>query len=150
MRVETKKTINAKPEQVWAVLTDLDKWSEWNPHIFQAQGIPAVGEKLRLNMWQGAPEASAAKNKTQKFSPTVVASVENQEFAWVGRLLGIPGLFTGRHSYELTEVAGGTELTHSEDFSGLLVRPFTKMLAHLPDTFAQVNDALAERVEARI
>ena len=147
MRVEATKTIDAKPEEVWAVLTDLESWSEWNPHIFQAKGNPAVGEKLDLTMWQGEPDSSALKNKTQRFKPTVVTSVENSQLAWEGRLAGVPGLFTGRHSFELSEVPGGTKLIHSEDLSGILVRPFAKMLAHLPQTFAAVNDKLAERVE---
>lgn len=148
MRVVTTKTIEAPPSTVWRVLTDLDRWSEWNPHIFQAAGQPVVGEKLDLTMWQGAPAASAAKNKTQRFRPTVVASDMNSQLVWKGRLGGVPGLFTGRHSFELTEVAEGTQLVHSEEFSGVLVRPLTKMLAHLPDTFAAVNDKLAERAEA--
>ncbi len=150
MRVETTLTIKAKPQAVWEVLTDLERWSEWNPHIFDASGKPAVGEKLDLTMWQGEPAASAAKNKTQRFKPTVITSIQNSQLAWQGRLAGIPGLFTGLHSFELVEVGGGTQLIHSEQFSGILVRPFAKMLAHLPHTFSLVNEKLAARVEAKI
>lgn len=150
MRVETNKMIDATPAQAWAVLADLDNWSEWNPHIFEAKGKPIAGEKLELTMWQGEPKASAAKNKTQRFKPTVISSVENSELVWEGRLAGVPGLFTGRHHFDLTEVDGKTQLTHSEDFSGILVRPFSKMLAHLPQTFASVNDEFAKRVESRL
>lgn len=148
MNIETSRTINASPAEVWRVLADLEKWGEWNPHIFNAGGKVKAGERLDLTMWQGEPAASAAKKKTQRFKPKVISADENKELIWEGRLGGIPGLFTGRHCFELRETAEGTVLTQSEEFSGVLVRPFQKMLAHLPQTFALVNDKLAERVEA--
>ena len=37
-----------------------------------------------------------------------------------GRLLGLPGLFTGQHHFELHERNCGTTFEQSEDFSGLL------------------------------
>jgi hypothetical protein len=39
-------TINAKPEKIWEVLTNLPRYAEWNPVIFPASGIigPVRGE----------------------------------------------------------------------------------------------------------
>ena len=41
--------------------------------------------------------------------------------SWEGRLLGLPGLFTGQHHFKLHERKSGTIFEQSEDFSGLLV-----------------------------
>lgn len=139
MQITTNERIAASPEQVWDVLIDLDRWNEWNPHVVEAAGTAAIGNALKLTMVD-------PKGRKTSFKPTVVAVDQHRELRWIGKLAGIPGLFTGEHSFELVAVDGGTLLTHSETFSGLLVAPLKKMLAHLPDTFASVNRALADRV----
>ncbi|NJO02165.1 MAG: polyketide cyclase/dehydrase, partial [Bacteroidia bacterium] len=58
--------IQASPQQVWAVLTDVNQWIKWNPKITQAQiqetpqsGIPFVwiinGTKIRSQLHTVAP-----------------------------------------------------------------------------------------------
>lgn len=139
MQITTTEKIAASPEQIWAVLVDLARWNEWNPHIIEAAGTPAVGAALKLTMVD-------PKGRKTSFKPKVVAVDDQRELRWIGKLAGIPGLFTGEHRFQLEAIDGGTLLTHSETFSGLLVAPLRKMLAHLPETFASVNRALADRV----
>ncbi|MCO4746736.1 MAG: SRPBCC domain-containing protein [Proteobacteria bacterium] len=38
--------IAAPPEVVWAVLTDVDAYSEWNPWLVEAEGEMAVGGRV--------------------------------------------------------------------------------------------------------
>ena len=40
--------IQSTPERVWEVLTDLDKYPEWNPLLCRAEGKLTVGEKVNL------------------------------------------------------------------------------------------------------
>jgi len=70
-------------------------------------------------------------------------------FEWLGRLV-LPGLFDGRHRFELVPDGDGTRLVHTERFTGLLVPLLKKSL----DTktiagFRAMNTALKARAEAR-
>jgi uncharacterized protein YndB with AHSA1/START domain len=41
--------IDAPPEAVWAILTDLGRYPEWNPLFREASGQVAVGNRITLN-----------------------------------------------------------------------------------------------------
>jgi hypothetical protein len=88
--------------------------------------------------------------KAMTLKPTVTASDPSRKFEWLGRL-GVPGVFDGRHTFELEETESGSHLVHSEQFNGVLVRLMRKSL----DTatlqgFHDMNDALKVRAEARV
>ncbi len=89
--LHTEIDIDARPELVWKVLTDLDRYAEWNPFITSAVGKPEVGEKL-INTLQ------SPGGKTMTFRPTVTVVEPAKTFEWLGRL-GLPGTI----SVELTE-----------------------------------------------
>jgi hypothetical protein len=84
------------------------------------------------------------------FRPRVTEAEEGRVFEWLGRL-PVPGLFDGRHRFELEPVDGGrTLLRHSERFRGVLVRFMRKSLdTQILAGFRAMNDALAERVESQ-
>ena len=42
--------IDASPERVWDVLTDVPAMPAWNPFVVQAEGTFAVGERLSLRL----------------------------------------------------------------------------------------------------
>ena len=139
--LHTEIDIEAPPTEVWAILTDVDAYADWNPFVVSSSGTLAVGERLSNRM---QPPGGKAMN----FSPTVTVVEPARTFEWLGHL-GVAGLFDGRHRFELTETATGTHLTHSEYFNGILVRFLRKSL----DTqtlagFEAMNDALKTRAEA--
>ena len=139
-RLETSIDIGATPAQVWGVLTDLHAYREWNPFIVSANGTVAVGEELenRLEPPGGRP---------MTFRPTVTAVDPDRTFEWLGRL-GLPGLFDGRHRFDLVPTSGGTRLLHTEDFNGVLVRLMRKSLdGPTLAGFNAMNRALKHRVE---
>ncbi len=84
-----------------------------------------------------------------KFNPTVVAFVPNREFAWLGSLGGIRGLFDGRHEFKLLpNDTGGTRFEHGEAFSGLLSFMFgSKQLENTKRGFEAMNAQLKLRAE---
>ncbi|MCP3909823.1 MAG: SRPBCC domain-containing protein, partial [Actinomycetia bacterium] len=47
-QLKTEITIGAPIEEVWAVLTDLDSFPEWNPFMTAAAGVVAEGERLEV------------------------------------------------------------------------------------------------------
>jgi hypothetical protein len=58
----------------------------------------------------------------------------------------------GRHRFDLTPTAnGGTRLTHSEEISGVLVRPLRKSLdTQTLQGFKAMNNALKAKVETTV
>jgi hypothetical protein len=80
------------------------------------------------------------------FRPRVTAASPGSAFEWLGNL-GVPGIFDGRHRFELTATPTGTHVVQRETFGGVLVRPMRRSL----DTgtragFEAMNAALRRRV----
>ena len=137
--LRTEIEIAAPPEVVWRELTDLPAYASWNPFITTATGTLATGGRLTLRM-------QPSDGKAITFRPTVTALEPAQLLEWLGHL-GVPGVFDGRHRFELHATPAGTRLVQSESFRGLLVRPMRRAL----DTgtlagFAAMNEALARRI----
>jgi len=47
-KIRTEIEIEASPEKVWGILTDLDRYPDWNPFIKRASGDVREGEKLEI------------------------------------------------------------------------------------------------------
>ena len=141
-QLHTEIEIDASPETVWSVLTDLAAYPEWNPFITSAKGEVAEGARLvnRLEPPGG---------KAMTFKPTVTEVDEQRVFEWLGRF-AVPGAFDGRHRFELVPNGHGTRLIHSEHFSGVLVPLLRKSLdTHTAAGFEAMNHALRDRAEAQ-
>jgi hypothetical protein len=141
-RIETRVLINARPEQVWSTLTDFEAYPDWNPFIVKLKGKPVVGTTLGVHLKLG--------NKTpQVFKPKVLVAQRGGEFRWRGKLF-VRGLFDGEHYFKLRPLKDGqTELTHGEQFSGLLAGLIMRMIhAETVQGFGLMNRALRARVEA--
>ena len=48
--VEHRVEISASPETVWALLTDLESYPEWNPYSRRVEGTLEVGEVVRVEV----------------------------------------------------------------------------------------------------
>ncbi|TNE78648.1 MAG: SRPBCC domain-containing protein [Bacteroidetes bacterium] len=129
------------PEQVWEVLTQLEKYGEWNPFIIRSSGKIRVGEMLQNTMMNGAKEIT--------FKPRVLQVEENRHFEWLGHLW-FKGVFDGRHYFKLEASEKGTRLTHGENFSGLLSGLILKQIGEqTKQNFIQMNEALEKELERR-
>ncbi|SOC49448.1 hypothetical protein SAMN05660748_2170 [Blastococcus aggregatus] len=138
-RITAAVEIEAPPDAVWAELADLAAYADWNPFIRSASGTLAPGERLSLRLQPPGGRALPIR-------PTVTEVVHGRVLEWLGHL-GVPGLFDGRHRFELTATPQGTRLVQSESFSGLLVRPLRGFLdGGTLAGFRAMNDALRRRV----
>ena len=134
--------IDASPEAVWAVLADTASYPDWNPFIRTLDGELHEGAKLEVRI---APPGGRAMT----FRPVVLTAERGRELRWLGRFL-VPGLLDGQHSFRLERLANGrTRFVQEERFSGVLVRPLSRTLANTKLGFAQMNEALKRRAEAR-
>jgi hypothetical protein len=141
--LHTSIDIAATPEQVWAVLTDFERYDEWNPFVTAIEGAATVGERLRVRL-----VPPGARGITLKPRVTVVDS--GRTFEWLGSIV-VRGIFDGRHRFDLEATAQGTRFTQAEHFSGVLVRLLPRSFhARTAAGFAAMNDALKARVEQAV
>lgn len=138
----TEIDIDAPPETVWSILTALEDYPDWNPFVVSAVGSVAVGERLRNRL-------QLPGRRAMTFKPTVTEVDGCSVFEWLGHL-GFPGIFDGRHRFELQPNPRGTRFLHSESFTGVLVRPLRRSLdTSTRNGFEAMNSALKTRAEAR-
>jgi hypothetical protein len=142
-RLQAEIEINASPETVWSILTDLEHYPDWNPFVVSASGTVAVGERLENRL-------QPPGRKPRTFKPTVTSVEPGQTFEWLGRV-GFRGIFDGRHRFELRPTRAGTHLTQIEEFSGVLVRVMRRALdTETLQGFHDMNAALKRRAEAHV
>lgn len=110
----TEVTITAPAERIFQILTDVERYAEWNPFIVSAQGKVAPGEKLNIRIRPpGARE--------QPYVVEVLRVVPGREFVWLGHMK-MPGILDGTHIFELLPKGENrVRLVHREEFRGLLV-----------------------------
>lgn len=142
--LHTEIEIAAPIEAVWQTLTDLAAYPAWNPFVVSAEGPTVVGERLTNRM-----QPPGGRGIT--FKPTVTVVEPPVALEWLGRL-GLPGIFDGRHRFDLAPSEnGGTLVTQSEQFDGILVRLMLRSLdMETMAGFEAMNAALKARVEAAV
>lgn len=111
----TQVAIDAPPDRVWAILTDGNRYAEWNPEIFGIEGALAAGSKITAHVKLGS-------GATRRVLMRVTELAAPTKMVWVG---GLPfGLFVGQRTYTVRPAGGGTEfrmhLAMSGPLSGLI------------------------------
>lgn len=137
MKIETRIEITATPATVWKVLTDFEKYPEWNPFITTISGPTTLGSRL------------AATIGGMKISPVVLKFNQNRQLTWQGKLLS-SWLFVGKHDFQINKIASDKcEFLHSEIFSGALLPLLkNKLQTDTRAGFEAMNLALKNRAEA--
>jgi hypothetical protein len=122
--LKTFVDIDATPERVWQVLTDLPAYAQWNPFITRAEGTFAVGERLSLRL----PPVNALLRVTLR--PTVLEVTPCRRLRLRSRQgrLGLPGLFDAEHTFTLTQHDGAVRLLEEQRLRGLLVAVMARSL----------------------
>jgi hypothetical protein len=138
--LRTEIEIQASPEKVWQILTNLDKWPEWNPFIHHAIGKAQVGGAVDITFRSGSKEMT--------LHCTVVKAEPNRELCWKYHVV-LPGLFRGEHSFVIEPIGNNrVRLVDREIFSGLLVPLQAKDIdTHSRCGFEEMDQALKARAE---
>jgi uncharacterized protein YndB with AHSA1/START domain len=127
--------IAAPPERVWELLTDIDRWPEWNPDIDSAalDGPLAAGTTFR---WKAGP--GSIVSRIQHVEPP-------REIGWTGKTMGIAGV----HVHRLEPTGGGTRVVTEESWVGfpvrLMRRRMRRTLERSLETGLRHLEAAAER-----
>lgn len=130
---ETELQIDAEPEAVWAVLTDVDSWTEWLPEFASARldGPLEAGTTLH---WQ--PQGQTVTSKLVVVEPA-------KRLIWNGSGGAV-------HVWELTANGAGTLLRNAESIEEwAFPGDISDQSAFLADTLNLWNARLAERVASQ-
>ncbi len=140
LELRTEIEIDARPERVWAVLIDFEKFPDWNPFIRSIRGNVQVGSRLDVLL-------GASGTRAMRFRPIVKAVVPNRELRWLGRL-GLPRLFDGEHIFQIEPLGPiRSRFVQRERFRGLFVPLLARSLNRdARRGFEEMNRALRERV----
>jgi uncharacterized membrane protein len=130
--------IAAPPDQVWAVMRDIDRWHEWTPSITSIRrlndGPFAIGTRVRIQQ----PRLPPAEW-------TVTALDEGREFDWESRAPGLRVL--GRHTVEPS--AAGSRVTLSIQYNGLVGALLGRLTGGINRRYIALEaDGLKRRAEA--
>ncbi|HEY7399651.1 MAG TPA: SRPBCC domain-containing protein [Actinomycetota bacterium] len=135
--------VRATPQEVWAVLMDVESYGEWNPFL-QIEGDLRVGARLSVQI-------SPVGERAMTIRPTVTMVKDGHELRWLGRLL-MHGIFNGEHIFRIEEIdPGRVRFVQHERFTGVLVPFLWKRLRDggTRKGFTAMNEALAARVVER-
>lgn len=138
--IVTEIIINAPAERVWEILTNTEKYADWNPFLLKIKGEIKIGNRLENTMKNG--------NSTIIFKPQVLQVIPENYFEWLGKLW-VSGIFDGRHYFRLEKInSTQIKLTHGEEFSGLLSGYVLKKNGNeIRQNFVEMNQALKRRAE---
>jgi hypothetical protein len=138
--VMVSSAVDASKADVWAVLTDVDDYDQWNPVITSASGEPVVGTELDL-------ELTLPGHDPEELDAEVLIANGHRKLRWQDRLV-LPGVRDWEYEFVLQAVEPGrvvvVQLLRSE---GLLA-PFTDEKA-AREALALIGEALAERLAGR-
>ena len=134
---ESTALIEARPEAVWAVLTDAPAYADWDSGVVRVEGTIAPQEKIKV-----VSEA----NPKRAFPVKVTEFAPGERMVWSG---GMPlGLFKGVRTYRLAQEAGGTRFTMREEYTGPMLPMIWRSMPDLQPSFEQFANGLKARAEA--
>jgi hypothetical protein len=127
MKFSITVDIAATPERVWAVMSDIEHWSDWTPTVKSIK---------RLGNGPLAP-GSLALVRQPRLPPALwrVTSLEHHSFSW---RTGAPAAWVlARHWIEPT--AAGSRATLSLDFTGWLAPLIGRLTRGLNDRYLKLE-----------
>jgi hypothetical protein len=136
MEVAVSTHIKARPEKVWALLTNAQDFPRWNSTLISVEGNIAAGETIRL-------KAKIAPKRT--FKLRITTAEPNRLLIWED---GAAPMFKGVRRYTLTPKAdGSTDFSMVETFSGLMLPMIAGSLPDFRPSFAQYAADLKAEAE---
>ena len=132
--------IEAPPERVWAIMSDVERWHEWTPSITSIKrmdggGPLAVGSRVLIRQ----PKLPPNHSKVTELDPA-------KGFTWVSRSPGV--VATARH--EIAPHGSGSRVTLSVHFGGMLGWFVARLVSGLTERYIQMEaEGLKRRSESQ-
>ena len=134
---EATALIQARPEAIWAVLTDAPGYAGWDSGVVRVEGRIAPQETIKV-VSEANPKRAFPVEVTE-FSPA-------ERMVWSG---GMPlGLFRGERTFTLSPEDGATRFRMREEYTGPLLPLIWRSMPDLGPSFEQLARGLKARAEA--
>jgi hypothetical protein len=138
-QVQAEVEINAPPELVWQILTDLAGYTIWNPYVYPASGEIRAGAQLDITLHSGTGVI--------EFQPTVVTVQPNHILRWRGQTFTF-GVFDRDQTFTLEPLgADRSRLIAQETFTGLLTSLSGNVQGDAQRGLDEMSRALRDRAE---
>jgi uncharacterized protein YndB with AHSA1/START domain len=124
--------IQAPAERVWALISDIDAWSWWQPDIGYAR---LVGPLAPGSTFKWKSRGTAVSSTLEEVDPP-------RRLGWTGRAMGAKA----RHVWILEPQGNGVTVKTQESFEGIVVVLLKKTMPRLLDD--SLKTWLARRKEA--
>ena len=134
---EATSLIDATPEQVWRVLTDVAHWPDWDSGVTKVEGQLALGETLKISIEGGAGRSFPVKVMTLSHPSRIVFRG------------GMPlRLFAGERVYTLQLDGDLTLFTMRERYTGPLSPVIFRSIPDLGPSFKRFAAGLKREAES--
>ncbi|MEO7044471.1 MAG: SRPBCC family protein [Ferruginibacter sp.] len=104
--------INAKPEKIWAKLTNINAWNTWLTTVSQSKLNGPLQPNTTFDFKAGGIKIHSKLHTVEPCS----------NFGWTGKVYGISAI----HNWTFKNVNGATEVTVGESMKGFLAILFKK------------------------
>ena len=133
--------ISATPRMVWEILTDFQRYGEWNPSLPSISGELRPGAEVALTLGMPGRPSPKVKARFSQVEPL-------QRLTWDGNA-GADWLFAGHREFVIEHQPDGNVLfTHIEDVHGLLFPVFRVVMGSaIQRSHDAFNQALKTRCE---
>ncbi len=133
---ESTALISARPEAIWAVLTDAPGYADWDSGVVRVEGAIALQEKIKV---------ISEANPKRAFPVQVTEFAPGERMTWSG---GMPlGLFKGVRTFRLAPENGATRFTMREEYTGPMLPLIWRSMPDLGPSFEQFARGLKARAE---
>ncbi len=112
--------INAKPEKVWEILIDINRWSDWNDNIRDSKTMGTLSVDSTFK-WT---------NNGSKITSTIHTLEKNSMIGWTGKNFAAKAI----HNWYLTSTENGTKVLTEESMESWIMSLMKK----------KMNNVLAE------
>ena len=137
LRYEVACAIDADAETIWRLLTDAERFPEWNSTVTKIDGPIALGSKLALKV----------PTSERTFTPKVTVFVPNETMVWSD---GFAPMFKGVRTFTLrSNKDRTTEFVMTEELSGAMLPLFKGSLPDFRETFDTYAADLKRAAERR-
>ncbi len=140
-RIEHRLGVPAPAEAIWRVISELDRWSEWNPLYTHAEGRLRIGGRLTLT--EAIPGQA-----TTVITPTVIDWAPEMQILW--RLSQSWGFLKRLRYFEIEALSEeGCIFANGEDWYGRPARYITRARRRaMREAFAALGEAVGARATA--
>ena len=139
MRIELTRDIKAPPEVVWSVITDFERYKEWNPFVVDCDAKLEPGAPISMRVRLGPREISQVE--------TVSSVVEHKLYEYRMRPIK-PFLHSCRQHLVKSDGIGGTTYRSHFELNGWLSGLTALSIGkHLRYGFESMTDAVQQRAE---